>query len=112
VNHTANAADRANRAACEIWFWVVFEPAAQRAYWFRYTTMAPVAASTPPRVMVWAAAFDAGADSPAVAAKHIVDIAQYATEASYSGSDRLCGPGHVIEVDGGMLGARTVRLCL
>lgn len=87
MNPTANAADRANRAAWdgrpgyyEIWFVVVFEPGARRAYWFRYTTMAPVAASSSPQAMVWAAAFDAGAESPAHAAKHIVDIAQYATE--------------------------------
>jgi len=59
----------------EIWFLVVFDPRASRAWWLRYTTFAPVAG--PPRATLWAAAFDATTEPPAVALKAIVPAAAY-----------------------------------
>jgi hypothetical protein len=54
----------------EIWFLVVFEPAVERAWWLRYTTFAPAGGGPgEPRTTLWAAAFDARAAEPAVAAK-------------------------------------------
>ena len=55
----------------EIWFLVVFDPAAARAWWLRYTTFSP-ARGGPARATLWAAAFDARADPPAVAGKTIL----------------------------------------
>lgn len=59
----------------EIWFLVVFDPRAERAWWFRYTTFAPVAG--PARATLWAAAFDARAHEPVVAGKSIVPIEDF-----------------------------------
>jgi hypothetical protein len=59
----------------EIWFLVVFDPRASRAWWLRYTTFAPIAGA--PRATVWAAAFDAMADPPAVGLKAIVPASAY-----------------------------------
>src|SRR3989441_3138242 len=63
----------------EIWFLVVFEAAARRAWWFRYTTFAPAAGLQPgtPRATLWAAAFDARAPEPAIAVKHILGAEDY-----------------------------------
>src|SRR2546426_4139706 len=63
----------------EIWFLVVFEAAARRAWWFRYTTFAPAAGLQPgtPRATLWAAAFDARAREPAIAVKHILGAEDY-----------------------------------
>ena len=62
----------------EIWFLVVFEPGAARAWWLRYTTFAPVPGQPgTPRATLWAAAFDTGASPPAVAAKAILPLAEY-----------------------------------
>jgi hypothetical protein len=57
----------------EIWFLVVFDPDAARAWWLRYTTFAP-APGRPgdARATLWAAAFDAGAAAPTVAAKRVL----------------------------------------
>lgn len=62
----------------EIWFLVVFDPAAARAWWFRYTLFAP-AAGRPgaPRATVWAAAFDVAATPPVRAVKTILPIARF-----------------------------------
>ena len=63
----------------EIWFLVVFDPAAARAWWFRYTTFAPAPGQPgTPRATLWAAAFDAAAPTPALAAKQVFPIASYA----------------------------------
>jgi hypothetical protein len=63
----------------EIWFLVVFDPAAARAWWFRYTTFAPAPGQPGlPRATLWAAAFDAAAPTPALAAKQVFPIASYA----------------------------------
>lgn len=43
----------------EIWFLVVFDPAAGRAWWLRHSLWAPRAGT--PRITIWAAAFRAGA---------------------------------------------------
>jgi hypothetical protein len=59
----------------EIWFLVVFEPGARRAWWLRYTTFAP--ATGPPRATLWAAAFDAAAREPAVGVKAILPASGY-----------------------------------
>jgi hypothetical protein len=54
----------------EIWFVVVMEPAAGRAWWLRWTTWAPTpGAPDAARATLWAAAFDAV--RPAVAIKTI-----------------------------------------
>src|SRR6266566_5081292 len=75
------ASDAANRPRWngqagffEIWFLVVFEAAARRAWWFRYTTFAPAPGLQPgvARATLWAAAFDARAPEPAIAVKHIL----------------------------------------
>ncbi len=60
----------------EIWFLVVFDPAAARAFWLRYTTFAP-ARGAAARATLWAAAFDARAESPSVAGKTIVPATAY-----------------------------------
>ena len=60
----------------EIWFLVVFDPAAARACWLRYTTFAPIDGGAP-RATLWAAAFDARTDSPAVAGKAILPASAY-----------------------------------
>jgi len=63
----------------EIWFLVVFEAAARRAWWFRYTTFAPAPGLQPgvARATLWAAAFDARAPEPAIAVKHILGAEDY-----------------------------------
>src|SRR5436190_1538386 len=61
------ASDAANRPRWsgragffEVWFLVVFEAAARRAWWLRYTTFAPAPGQPgEPRATLWAAAFDA-----------------------------------------------------
>ena len=59
----------------EIWFLVVFDPAAARAWWFRYTIFAPAPGQPgAPRATLWAAAFAAGASEPAIAVKRIMPI--------------------------------------
>jgi len=64
----------------EIWFLVVFDPSAPRAWWLRYTTFAP-APDQPgaPRATLWAAAFDARATPPTRAGKRILPAADYRT---------------------------------
>jgi hypothetical protein len=59
----------------EIWFLVVFAPAAQRAWWLRYTTFAPRHGAA--RGTLWAAAFDAHGAAPVLAMKSILPIARY-----------------------------------
>jgi hypothetical protein len=59
----------------EIWFLVVFAPASQRAWWFRYTTFSSLRGEC--RATLWAAAFDAHAREPAIAVKSILPIARY-----------------------------------
>jgi len=63
----------------EIWFLVVFDASARRAWWLRYTTFAPAPerASTA-RATLWAAAFSV--DAPPVAAKAIFPASAYATD--------------------------------
>jgi hypothetical protein len=62
----------------EIWFLVVFEVGAERAWWLRYTTFAPAPGQPgAPRAVVWAAAFDAGAAVPAVVVKRILPAAAF-----------------------------------
>ena len=62
----------------EIWFLVVFDPTAPRAWWLRYTTFAPAPGQPgAPRATVWAAAFDARATPPARAGKRILPLAEY-----------------------------------
>lgn len=61
----------------EIWFLVVFDPGARRAWWLRYTTFAPASDQAgAPRATVWAAAFETG--RPAVVLKRIHPISAYA----------------------------------
>jgi len=79
------ASDAANRPRWsgragffEVWFLVVFEAAARRAWWLRYTTFAPAPGQPgEPRATLWAAAFDARAAEPAIAVKHILGTADY-----------------------------------
>ena len=66
---------RGQQGFFEIWFLVVFVPAAQRAWWLRYTTFAPSAGAA--RATLWAAAFDAHGREPAIAVKSILPIARY-----------------------------------
>jgi hypothetical protein len=54
----------------EIWFVVVFDPSAHRAWWLRFTTFAPRAGA--PRGTIWAAAFETG--KPSVWGKAVVPI--------------------------------------
>jgi len=62
----------------EIWFFVVFEPGQQRAYWFRYTTFAPTSdGGDDRRAMLWAARFDAHAHPKTVAVKTLLDDDDY-----------------------------------
>ncbi len=62
----------------EIWFVVVFEPHAGRAYWFRYTTFAPArGAAGGRRATVWAAAFDVHRTPPVIAAKAVLPADAY-----------------------------------
>jgi hypothetical protein len=66
----------------EIWFLVVFDPAAPRAWWLRYTTFAPApGAPGGPRATLCAAAFDARAPGPALAAKRILPATAYGADA-------------------------------
>src|SRR2546426_11861616 len=80
------ASDAANRPRWsgqagffEIWFLVVFEAAARRAWWVRYTTFPPAPGLQPgvARATPWAAAFDARAPEPAIAVKHIFGAEDY-----------------------------------
>jgi hypothetical protein len=62
----------------EIWFLVVFDPEAPRAWWLRYTTFSPAPGRPgPPRATIWAAAFDARAPVPARAGKRILPLDAY-----------------------------------
>jgi hypothetical protein len=64
----------------EIWFLVVFDPAAPRAWWLRYTTFSPATGQPgAPRATLWAAAFDARAATAARAGKRILPLAAYDT---------------------------------
>jgi hypothetical protein len=65
----------------EIWFLVVFDPHARRAWWLRYTTFAPAVGA--PRATVWAAAFDAASPTPAIATKTILPGAAYEAGAGF-----------------------------
>jgi len=77
----------------EIWFLVVMDPGAARAWWFRYTTFAPAPARRePPRATLWAAAFEAGA--PAIAVKSILPIDAYASGPADAFAVRM-GPGEL-----------------
>jgi len=59
----------------EIWFLVLFEPALSRAYWLRYSILAPTAGlDEPRRALLWAAAFDARSSPPIVASKALLPI--------------------------------------
>ncbi|HJQ84238.1 MAG TPA: hypothetical protein VKA21_09195 [Candidatus Binatia bacterium] len=71
----------------EIWFLVVFERDARRAWWFRYTTLAPRAGAA--RATLWAAAFDFAASVPALGLKAILPAAAYAAESTPRFSVRL-----------------------
>ena len=72
----------------EIWFLVVFDPAAPRAWWLRYTTFAPAPGQPgAPRATLWAAAFDARAPTPARAGKRILPLSAY--EAPRDGAFRV-----------------------
>jgi hypothetical protein len=65
----------------EIWFLVVFDPGAARAWWLRYTLFAPADPNAgAARATVWAAAFDARATPRAVAGKRILPLSAYASE--------------------------------
>ncbi len=73
---TANRPRRRGQSGFfEIWFLVVFAPAAQRAWWLRYTTF--TSRQGDGRATLWAAAFDAHAPEPAIAVKSILPIARY-----------------------------------
>lgn len=62
----------------EIWFFVVFEPGEQRAYWFRYTTFAPTPdGGDDRRAILWAARFDANHPSKTIAVKTLLDDDDY-----------------------------------
>ena len=64
----------------EIWFLVVFDPSAARAWWLRYTLFAPAdpkAGSA--RATLWAAAFDARSMPQAIAGKRILRLDEYAS---------------------------------
>lgn len=65
----------------EIWFLVVFIPGAKRALWLRYTLFSPAPGQPgTSRATLWAAAFDAGAENPAIAMKRILPIDAYAPD--------------------------------
>lgn len=62
----------------EIWFLVVLAPGTGRGWWLRYTTFAPARGTAgAPRATLWAAAFDAAAAEPAVAAKAILPASAF-----------------------------------
>jgi len=62
----------------EIWFLVIFVPGMKRALWLRYTLFSPAPGQPgTPRATLWAAAFDANAEQPALAMKRILPIAAY-----------------------------------
>jgi hypothetical protein len=92
---TVRSSDEGNRVRWqgepgffEIWFLVVFDPVAARAWWLRYTTFAPAPGQPgEPRATLWAAAFDARSRPPARAGKRILPLA------AYEGSRE--GPFHV-----------------
>ena len=63
----------------EIWFLVVFDSSAQRAWWLRYTTFAPAPEQAgTARATLWAAAFSV--DAPPVAAKRIFPASAYVAD--------------------------------
>lgn len=67
----------------EIWFLVVFDPTAPRAWWVRYTTFSPAAGQPgTPRATLWGGAFDARATTPALAGKRILPPAAYEAPAT------------------------------
>lgn len=62
----------------EIWFLVVLDLDGERAWWLRYTLFTPApGAPGEPRATVWAAAFDSGAPTPAVALKSIHPLSDF-----------------------------------
>src|SRR6185369_18075881 len=79
---TVRSSDEGNRVRWqgepgffEIWFLVVFDPVAARAWWLRYTTFAPAPGQPgEPRATLWAAAFDARSRPPARAGKRILPL--------------------------------------
>jgi hypothetical protein len=73
----------------EIWFAVVFDASAERAWWFRYTTFAPRVGA--PRGTIWAAAFETG--KPSVWGKAVVPI-ERVREAVTALAQGVC-EGHV-----------------
>ena len=73
----------------EIWFVVVFDPTAGRAWWLRFTTFAPRVGA--PRGTIWAAAFEAG--KPSVWGKAIVPL-ERVREAVAALGEGVC-EGHV-----------------
>lgn len=83
----------------EIWFVVVFDPAAPRAWWLRWTTFAPAPGSPgTPRATLWVAAFDARAATPVRAAKRILPPA--ARDANPNGRFRVRIGDAELRVDG------------
>lgn len=70
----------------EIWFVVVFDPPAGRAWWLRHTLWAPRVGA--PRITIWAAAFRAG--RPPVAVKALLPATGSALDA---GGCRLAADG-------------------
>ena len=87
---------RGEAGVFEIWFVVVFERAARRAWWFRWTTFAPAAGA--PRATIWAAAFEAG--RPACWGKRIVPIDEVRTAVRDLARGVCSGR---VETDGGTL---------
>jgi hypothetical protein len=74
---------RGQRGFYEIWFLVVFAPSQERAYWLRYTLFSPARGRPErPRAIVWAAAFDARAERPAVALKSMFPVDDYHGDAA------------------------------
>jgi hypothetical protein len=92
----------------EFWFLVVFEPDAGRAYWFRYTILAPLAGvAMSPAATLWAAFFDLGRPDP-VAFKRILPLADFdrgpADRFSIGIGPARLGHGHCS--GGGTIGSR------
>ena len=80
----------------EIWFVVVFERAAARAWWFRWTTFAPRAGRA--RGTIWAAAFETG--RPARWGKRFVAVDEVRTAVGHLARGVCAGD---VDTDGGAL---------
>jgi hypothetical protein len=80
----------------EIWFLVVFDETAARAWWFRYTTFAPQDGT--PRGTLWAAAFTAAA--PARWGKRFVPVDEIRAAVEVLAQGRASG---LVETDRGPL---------